>query len=136
MVKTHNKPNQRPQIQLLEQGRLVSTEQLSSSSAQEIHKRVSLDCDSTNRTGRPVSSCVPVSVERLEKDKDATERPVGCEQSIDLFTQRDEIDIDFRVSGIAACSCETSRKLQCSRTREEDRESSSSTSASSRIATK
>ena len=49
------------------------------------------------------------SVESLDKDKDAdenvnadpvrTERPVGCEQS-ELFTQREEIDIDFRVSGL------------------------------------
>ena len=27
-------------------------------------------------------------------------RPVGSEQSIDLFTQREEIDFDFRVSGL------------------------------------
>ena len=51
------------------------------------------------------------SVERLDQDKDADEnvdadrvrtggRPVGSEQSIDLFTQREEIDIDFRVSGL------------------------------------
>ena len=50
-----------------------------------------------------------MSVERSDKDKDAgenvdtfrvrTERPVGSEQSIDLFTQR--IDIDFRVSGLS-----------------------------------
>ena len=37
---------------------------------------------------------------------------------------------------IATCSCETSRKLPCSRTREEDRESSSSRSTSSRLAAK
>ena len=46
----------------------------------------------------------------LEKDKDTdknvdadharTVRPVESEQSIDLFTQREEIDIDFRVSGL------------------------------------
>ena len=51
-----------------------------------------------------------MSVERSDKDKDAAEnvdadrvrtvRPVGGEQSIDLFTQREEIDIDFRVSGL------------------------------------
>ena len=51
-----------------------------------------------------------VSVERSDKDKDADEnvdadrvrtgRPVGSEQSIDLFTQCEEIDIDFRVSGL------------------------------------
>ena len=49
-------------------------------------------------------------VERLEKDKDAdenvdadqigTERSVKSGQSIGLFTQREEIDIDFRVSGL------------------------------------
>ena len=51
-----------------------------------------------------------MSVERADKDKDAdenvdadqvrTERPVGSEQSFDLFKQREEIDIDFRVSGL------------------------------------
>ena len=51
-----------------------------------------------------------MSVERSDKDKDAdenvhadqirTERPVESEQSIGLFTQREEIDIDFRVSGL------------------------------------
>ena len=29
-----------------------------------------------------------------------TERPVESEQSIDLFTQREDIEIDFRVSGL------------------------------------
>ena len=80
-------------------GRLVSTEQPSSSSAQEIDKRFLLGCESTN-----------VSVERSDKDKDADEnvdadrvgtgRPVGSEQSLDLFTQREETDVDFRVSGL------------------------------------
>ena len=61
------------------------------------------------RTVRLVKSCVPVSVERLDKDKDADEnvdadpistgRPVSG-QSIGLFTQLEEIDIDFRVSGL------------------------------------
>ena len=60
-------------------------------------------------TERPVKSCVPVSVERLDKDKDADEnvdadhirtvRPVSG-QSIGLFTQLEEIDMDFRVSGL------------------------------------
>ena len=54
-----------------------------------------------------MKSCVP---ERLDKDKDADEdvdadqistgRPVKSRQSIGLFTQREEIDIDFRVSGL------------------------------------
>ena len=51
---------------------------------------------------------LPVSVERPDQDKDADEnvdadqlrtvRPVESEQSIGLFTQREEIDIDFTVS--------------------------------------
>ena len=63
----------------------------------EIDKRFLLGCESTN-----------LSVARSDKDKDADEnvdadrvrtgRPVGSEQSIDLFTQREEKDIDFRVS--------------------------------------
>ena len=83
----------------------------SGSSAQEIEKGVLFDSESTNiRTGRLVKSCVPVSVERLDQDKDAdenvdadqisTERPVESEQSIGSFTQREETDIDFRVSGL------------------------------------
>ena len=71
---------------------------MSRSSAQEIDTRFSLDCENTIWF-----------VERLEKDKDTDENvdadrvrtgPVGSEQSIDLFTQREEIDIDFRVSGL------------------------------------
>ena len=110
------------------------TKQTSRSSAQEIDKRFLLGCESTN-----------LSVERSDKDKDADEnvdadrvrtgRPVGCEHS-GLFTQLEEIDIDFRGVWIATCCCERIRKLPCSRTREEDRESPSSTSASSRSATK
>ena len=70
---------------------------------------------STNsRTVRPANgppfsqSCVPVSVERVDKDKDADEsvdadqtrtvRPVSG-QPTGLFTQLEEIDIDFKVSG-------------------------------------
>ena len=91
--------------------RPVLAEQPSGSRAQEVGERVLLGCESTNeRTGRLVSSCVPVSVERSDQDKDAdenvdtdhvrTERPVENEQSIGLFTQREEVDIDFRVSGL------------------------------------
>ena len=97
---------------IIRTGRLVSTEQpSSSSSAQKIDKRSLLGCESTNeRTGRSVYSCLSVSVERSDKDKDADEnvnanqvrtgRPVESEQSIDLFTQREEINIDFRVLGL------------------------------------
>ena len=66
-----------------------------------MNKRVLLGCESSSeRTGRPVSSCVPVSVERSDKDKDAdknvdadyvrTGGPVKSEQSIGLFTQCEE----------------------------------------------
>ena len=89
----------------------MKCEQPSGSLTQEINKGVLFGCESTNvSTGRPVNSCVPVSVERLHKDKDADEnvdadqistgRPVKSGQSIGLFTQREEIDIDFRVSGL------------------------------------
>ena len=55
-------------------GRLVLSEQPSGSTAKEIDKRFLIGCESINeRTGRPVSSCVPVSVERLDQDKDADE---------------------------------------------------------------
>ena len=77
-----------------------------------------------------------MSVSRFVKDKDAdenvdadqisTERPVSG-QSIGLFTQLEEIDIDFRVSGLPHAVVKQA---------EEDRESSSSRSTSSRLAAK
>ena len=83
---------------------------------QEIGKHVLFGCESTNsRTERPVNapsfsqSCVPVSVERVDKDKDADEN-VNADhtrtgrlvsgQPTGLFTHLEEIDIDFRVSGL------------------------------------
>ena len=89
----------------------MKSEQPSGSLTQEIDKGFLFGCESTNvSTVRNVKSCVPVSVERLDKDKDADEnvdadqistgRPVNSLQSIGLFTQREEIDIDFRVSGL------------------------------------
>ena len=92
-------------------GRPVSTEHPSSSSAQEINKHFLLGCESTNeRTGRPVESCVPVSVERLDKDKDADENVDADQvrtgrhvngQPTGSFTQLEEIDIDFKMSGLS-----------------------------------
>ena len=68
-------------------GRPVSTEPPSRSNVQEIDKRFLLGWESTNeRTGRPFHNCVP---ERL-----VSGQPTG------LFTQLEEIDIDFRVSGL------------------------------------
>ena len=76
-------------------GRPVVTEQASRSSAQEMDTRFSLNCENTN-----------LFVERLEKDKDTDKvvdadrdgmgRPVGGHWS----PQLEEIDIDFRVSGL------------------------------------
>ena len=76
------------------------TEQTSRSSAQEIERRFSLDCKNTN-----------LFVERLEKDEDTdkdvdadrdrTERLVVSGQPTSLFTQLEEVDIDFRVSGLS-----------------------------------
>ena len=81
---------------------------------QKIEKDVLFGRDST-RTERlvdgpnSIQSCVPVSVELVAKNEDAdenvdadqtrTERPVSG-QPTGLFTQREDIDIDFRVSGL------------------------------------
>ena len=99
--------------QLSSSRRPVKSEQPSGLLTKEIEKGVLFGCESTNvSTKRPVKSCVPVSVERLDQDKDAdenvdadadqisTERPVKKGQSIGLFTQREEIYIDFTVSGL------------------------------------
>ena len=77
----------------------------------EIEKDVLFGCEITNvSTVRLVKSCVTVSVERSDKDKDAdgnvdadqisTVRIVKSGQSIGFFTPLEEIDIDFRVSGL------------------------------------
>ena len=91
-------------------GRLVSTEQPSSSSVQEIDTHFSIVCESTiARTWRLVYNCVPVSVERSVNNKDADEN-VGADQTsaqrlvsgqpTGLFTRHGGIDIVFRVSGL------------------------------------
>ena len=100
----------RSKTQLSSTGKPVKSEQPSGSLTQEIRKDVFFGCESTNvSTVRPVKSCVPVSVERLDKDKDADENVDADQistvrlvsgQSISLFTQLEEIDIDFRVSGL------------------------------------
>ena len=51
-------------------GRPVKSEQPSGSLTQEINKGVLFGCESTNvSTERPLNSCVPVSVERLNNQK-------------------------------------------------------------------
>ena len=89
----------------------MKSEQPSGLLTQEIEKDVLFGCECTNvSTGRPVYTCVRVSVECLDQNKDADEnvdtdqistgRPVESEQSIGLFSQRGEMDIDFRGSGL------------------------------------
>ena len=94
------------------------SEQPSGSFTQEIGKDVLFGREGTKNSsmGRPVDGppfsqcCVPVSVERVDIDKDAdenvdadqtrTERLVSV-QPTGLFTQLVEIDIDFRVPGLS-----------------------------------
>ena len=47
-----------------------------------------------------MNSCVPDADENVDADQIRTGRLVKSGQSIGLFTQREEIDIDFRVSGL------------------------------------
>ena len=57
------------------------SEQPSGALTQEMGKDVFFGCESTNsRTVRPVKSCVPVSVERVDKDKDA-DKNVDADQT-------------------------------------------------------
>ena len=85
-------------------------------STQEIEKKVLCGREGTknSRTGRPVDGpksiqiCVPVSVELVDKDEDADEnvdadqtRTVRLVGGQSLFTQLEEMDIDFRVPGLS-----------------------------------
>ena len=123
-VKTPNQPNQRPQIQLLEQGDLLRQKK----------RPVQVFRKSTNVSylAARVPMCllnVQMKTRRrrnVDADRVKTERPVGSERLLrrsekmsclaakaqtrmvrlvtgqppGLFTQREEIDIDFRVSGL------------------------------------
>ena len=85
-------------------------------------------------------------LKRSDKDKDAdenvdadqvrTERPVGSEHSIDLFTQRGEIDIDFRVSELPHAVVKQAENFRVRElVKKIESHPPSSTSASSRPAT-
>ena len=91
-------------------GRLVLSEQQSGSGVLEIEKVSNVTSEaSMKEQGDLFSICVPVSIERTNQDKDADEnveadhvrtgRPV-YEEPPGLFTQCEEKDIDFRVSGL------------------------------------
>ena len=90
--------------------RPVLSEQQSDSSVQEIENVSNLTAKAPMKEqGDLFSSCVSASGKRLDQDKDADEhvdadpvrtgRPV-YEQPPDLFTQCEDTDIDFRVSGL------------------------------------
>ena len=128
-------------------GRPVLAEQSSGSSAQEIDKRVLLGSESTNeRTRRLVFQlCASVCwTFRSRQGRRRKRRSRSCKNGETrwkwtihrlLHTARGNRHW-LQSVWIATCSCETSRRLPCSRTREEDRESSSSTRSSRRFATK
>ena len=84
VVKTPNKPNQDRNSMIQNGGDLCVSEQPSGLLTQEIGKDVLFGCESTNsRTGRHVNgppfsqNCVPVSVERVDKDEDADKNVVA-----------------------------------------------------------
>ena len=91
-------------------GRLVLSEQQSGSSVQEIENVSNLAAKAPMKEqGDLCSSCVPMSVKRSDQDKDADEnvdadhvrtKKLVYEQPPGLFTQCEDIDIDFRVSGL------------------------------------
>ena len=75
-------------------------------------------------------------MKNVDPDQVRTVRTVESGQSIGLFTQREVMDIDFRVSRLPHAVVKQAEKFSCSRTREEDRESFSSRSTASRFPTK
>ena len=109
--------NDSPQTQsktknpIVRTGRPVLSEQQSGSSVQEIENVSYLAAKAPMKEQgnlwKVVCQCL---LNVLDQDKDADEnvaadhvrtgRPVESEQSIDLFTQREDRDIDFRVSGL------------------------------------
>ena len=79
VVKTPNKPNQRPKIQLFWTGRLVLSEQQSGSSVQEIKNVSNLAAEAPMKErGDLFSSSVPVSVKRLDQDARRKRRRRSC----------------------------------------------------------
>ena len=126
LVKTIGWKNWIQQIQPKSKTQLSRTrrpvsEQPSGLLTQEIGKDVLFGCESTNsRTVRPVKSCVPVSVERVDKDKDADEKRrrrsnkngETCEWTTNMFVYSARRK-RYRLQSvwIATCNCETRRKL-------------------------
>ena len=75
------------------------TEQTSRSSAPEIDTRFFLDCKNTNLFVE-CSEKNKDTDKDVDADRDRTGRPVLSGQPTGSFTQREEVDIEFRVSGL------------------------------------
>ena len=129
----------------------VVSEQPAGSFTQVIEKDVLFSREGTknSRTLRlvdgptSIQSCVPVSVELVDKYEDKAEnvnadqtrtRRLVSGQPTGLFSHREETDIDFRVPGLSRAVVKEAEKFPRSRAREKDRKSPSSRSTSSRLA--
>ena len=85
-----------------------------------------------------------MSVERGDKDKDADEnvdtdqistvRPVSGQSTTGLFTQREEIYIDFRIPGLSHAVVKEAEHFRVQELDKKDRKSSLSRSTSGRLA--
>ena len=129
-----NQPTQQNPNPIFGTGRPVVTEQMSRSSAQEIDTRFSIDCESTNlfveRSGKDKDTD-----KDADADRDRTERPVVIGQPTGSSTPFEEVDIDFRISGLPHSCVKQAENSRVREPREDDRESPSST-RSSRSTTK
>ena len=96
-----NQPNQPNRNPIYRTARPVVTEQTSRSSAHEIDTRLSRDCKNTNlfveRSDEDEDTDKNLDV---DADHDRTGRPVVCREPIGSSTTFNEVDIDFRTSGL------------------------------------
>ena len=95
--KTPNKPNQRPKIQMLEQGDLCLSEQQSGSSVQEIEN---VSNGTAKAPMKEQGGCFPVVCQCLLTVQIKTKTQLKVNNPPGLFSQCEDIDIDFRVSGL------------------------------------
>ena len=94
-----NQPTQPNPNPIYRTERPVVTEQTSRSSAQEIDTRFSLDCKNTNLFVELLGKDKDTDKD-VDADRDETGRPVVSGQPTGSSTQLEEVDIDFRVSGM------------------------------------
>ena len=129
-----NQPTQPNPNPIYRTERPVVTEQTSRSSAQEIDTRFLLGCENTNLFADRLEKDKD-TVKDVDADRDGTGRPVVIGTINRLVHTLRRGGHRFWSVWIATRSCETSRKFSCSRAREEDRESPSSTRSSSQSTT-